>query len=337
MIVDVQRFVRQEEHFWAELEDMLNRLEADLAAALTFEQAQRLHYLYRRASAGLARLAPMRQEPQVHAYLEPLVARAYAEIHQRRDEPYRFRPMRWFTQTFPCTFRRRKHAFLISCAAMLVGSLLGAVVLAFSPESKPVIMPFAHLIGDPSERVAMEESAEEDRLAGQGGQFSTMLMTHNTRVSILTMAMGLTFAFGTLLLLFYNGVILGAVAFDYVMAGEGTFLLGWLLPHGSVEIPAILIAGQAGIMLGATLLGAGARDGVRTRLRQAGPDLVTLIFGVALLLVWAGIVEAFFSQYHEPVLPYSLKIAFGAAQLIALFAFLALAGRHARAAEHDSA
>ena len=50
-------------------------------------------------------------------------------------------------------------------------------------------------------------------------------------------------------MLFYNGVILGAVAVDYVRAGETKFLLGWLMPHGVIEIPAILIAGQAGFML----------------------------------------------------------------------------------------
>ncbi len=53
---------------------------------------------------------------------------------------------------------------------------------------------------------------------------------------------------------------------------------------------------------------------------------MTLIGGVALMLVWAGIVEAFFSQYHEPVLPYWLKIVFGSAELVCLTAFLALSG-----------
>ncbi len=45
------------------------------------------------------------------------------------------------------------------------------------------------------------------------------------------------------------------------------------------------------------------------------------------MLVWAGAVEAFISQYHQPVLPYALKIGFGVCELAALTAFLALAGR----------
>jgi hypothetical protein len=32
------------------------------------------------------------------------------------------------------------------------------------------------------------------------------------------------------------------------------------------------------------------------------------------MLVWAGLVESYLSQYHEPAIPYWLKIAFGLAE-----------------------
>jgi uncharacterized membrane protein SpoIIM required for sporulation len=121
--------------------------------------------------------------------------------------------------------------------------------------------------------------------------------------------------------------MLGAVCADYLMAGEGRFLLGWLLPHGSVELPAIVLAGQAGFVLAGALIGWGRRMSLRARLRAVTPDLVTLVAGVALMLVWAGIVESFLSQYHQPVLPYGLKIAFGLIELGALSVFLAVSGR----------
>jgi hypothetical protein len=60
---------------------------------------------------------------------------------------------------------------------------------------------------------------------------------------------------------------------------------------------------------------------------------VTLIFGVGLLLVWAGFIEAFLSQYHEPVIPYSVKIMFGLTELLFLILFLARAGAQAEVAE----
>jgi uncharacterized membrane protein SpoIIM required for sporulation len=187
-------------------------------------------------------------------------------------------------------------------------------------------MPFSHLQGDPRERVAREENASNDRLSGMKGTFSSSLMTHNTKVSIFTLALGMTWGVGTMIMLFYNGVILGAVAADYLLAGQTKFLFGWLLPHGSFEIPAILIAGQAGLVLGGALIGWGQRTSIKARLRQISRDLVTLIFGVGIMLVWAGFVEAFLSQYHEPVIPYWVKISFGAVELCLLMLFLAKSG-----------
>jgi uncharacterized membrane protein SpoIIM required for sporulation len=124
---------------------------------------------------------------------------------------------------------------------------------------------------------------------------------------------------------------------DYIRAGETTFLLGWLMPHGVIEIPAILIAGQAGFLLALAIIGRGNRAPVRARLRDVSGDVVTLIFGVGCLLVWAGFIEAFLSQYHEPVIPYGAKIAFGCVELVLLILFLSKSGRKKRGDEIKSA
>jgi uncharacterized membrane protein SpoIIM required for sporulation len=79
-------------------------------------------------------------------------------------------------------------------------------------------------------------------------------------------------------------------------------------------------------MLALALIGRGQRLPLKARLRAVSNDLVTLIFGVGLLLVWAGFVEAFLSQYHEPIIPYSAKIVFGLIELVLLFLFLAKSG-----------
>jgi uncharacterized membrane protein SpoIIM required for sporulation len=255
------------------------------------------------------------------------VGRAFGEIHETREKAHRLRPLHWFFNTFPQTFRKHIRAFWISLLAIVVGAAFGGFTVIMDSSTKEILLPFSHLQGDPSERVKKEEDVDADRLKGAKTTFSSFLMTHNTKVAILTLAMGLTWGIGTWIMLFYNGIILGAVAADYVMAGETSFLLGWLLPHGAVEIPAILLAGQAGIILAGALIGWGKRISLRMRLRKISNDLVTLIFGVALMLVWAGIIEAFFSQYHEPVMPYAVKIGFGVFELIILTLFLGMVGR----------
>ncbi len=327
MIVDLQRFIANERPFWTELEKMLNHIEGEPNARMSLQQLQLFHLLYERTAAGLAKITTFSAEPEIRRYLENLVSRAYGEIHETREKQRRIFPVQWFFTTLPQTFRRHVRAFHLSLAITIVGCLFGGGAIAFDPASKSVLMPFPGLMQDPVKRVQEEEKATHDRLKGYKATFAADLMTHNTKVAIFTLALGMTWGFGTILMLFYNGVILGAVAVDYMRAGETKFLLGWLMPHGVIEIPSILIAGQAGLILAMAIIGYGSRHSLRARLRAVAQDVMTLIFGVAVLLVWAGFIESFLSQYHEPVIPYDLKIAFGCVELILLILFLSRSGR----------
>ena len=327
MIIDLEKFLREAKPAWRDMETMLRRLEDDPVGSLTLDEAQRFHRLYERAQSDLARLSTFAFDPETRRYLEALVGRAYALVHDLRETPHRFAPLHWFFGTLPRVFRRRWRAFLVAAAAVALGAVFGAGVLLADETQRSILMPFPHLHTHPSERVAVEERGPSEDLQQGRATFSSALMTHNVRVAVFGMALGITWGFGTLVVLFYNGVILGAVAADYVAAGEIRFLLGWLLPHGAVEIPAFIIAGQAGLVLAHTLIGRGDRRPLGRRLRDEANELATLIGGVAILLVWAGLVEAFLSQYHEPVIPYTVKIAFGMAELGLLAVFLIGSGR----------
>src|SRR5712672_1799375 len=291
MIIDLQRFVATERPHWTQLERLLAKLEEDPNLRMTLDELRRFHLLFERASADLARISTFSAEPATRRYLENLVARGYGEIHETRERQRRIRPLQWFFQKLPQTFRRHIRAFYLSVAITLAGCAFGGFAIALDPESKPALMPFSHLLQDPAKRVAQEERATQDRLAGEKTSFSAFLMTHNIRVSIFTLALGMTWGVGTIIMLFYNGVMLGAVAVDYATAGQTKFLLGWLLPHGVIEIPSILIAGQAGLMLAFAIIGRGNRAPLRARLREISGDVVTLIFGVGLMLIWAGFIE----------------------------------------------
>jgi uncharacterized membrane protein SpoIIM required for sporulation len=329
VIIDLPRFLAAERPSWAELEAALDRMARDHAYRPTLEEAQRFYFLYQKVSADLARLTTFASEPELRRYLESLVARAYAEINETRDGQKRWRAFRWFFSSFPATFRRHFRAFIVSLLITLAGTAFGGFAIAFDEEGKSALLPgqFGHLSGDPAERVRQEEKAKHAPTEGHHASFAGMLMTNNIQVSILAMALGMTCAVGTIIVLFHNGVILGVVAVDYVAAGQTVFLLGWLMPHGVIEIPSVLIAGQAGLVLGSAILGRGMSATLGERLRRVAPDVMTLIGGVAVMLVWAGIVESFFSQYHQPVLPYWLKISFGTAELILLAWFLSSGGR----------
>lgn len=338
MIVNLDQFIAGERPRWEKLDAILRRMADDPWRRISVTEARELEGLYQRACADLARLRTYAADPGVRSYLEGLVGRGYAEIHGQRDAGgARSRiwatVWAWLTHGLPQAYRRRLAAFWFTLALCVAGAGFGAAAVAFDPQAKEVIMPFSHLLGAPAERVAEEERRMregEDRGEGARATFAGSLMVHNIQVTFNAMALGLTWGVGTLIIIFYNGVILGAVALDYVTAGQTVFLFGWLLPHGSVEIPAILIGGQAGFTLAGALIGRRERRPLAARLRAVAPDVATLCGGAALLLVWAGLIESFLSQHHEPAVPYAAKIAFGMVQLTVLAWWLLRSGAVAK-------
>ena len=324
MIVDLQRFLDRNEPQWRELDALLKRIEQSPDSALDIADITRLHALYEHASNNLAELNSAVSNPEVRAYLEALVMHAYSAIYSRRTAA-RFSPARWLLQTFPQTFRRHVRFFALACAITLGGVLFGTGALIADPPSRAVLMPFGHDKIDPGARVAHEEKSSLDKTGGRHS-FSAHLLQNNARVSIFTFASGVTYGIVSGILLFYNGAILGAISADYMMAGQGQFLAAWLLPHGTVEIPCILFAGQAALLLGAVMFGRRSRLRLGLRIRSVLPDLVTLVGGAVLLLAYAALVESFLSQYHSPRI-YALKIAFGLVELVLLALFLAYSGR----------
>ncbi|MEM9282347.1 MAG: stage II sporulation protein M [Verrucomicrobiota bacterium] len=328
MILDLGQFIKREKAYWDELSGMLDQFGNQPDKRPSLEQARRFYYLYQRASSDLVKLKTFAGEAETRQYLERLIARAYTRLHETGGDAMPFRPWHWLTRTFPSTFRRHGLAFAISIGCFIVGAAFGAAALKIDYGLKSSFIPpqFSHLNEKPSSRVEREEKQDFDAFQGRHA-FSSQLMTHNTKVTLLTMVTGFFWGIFTLILLFYNGTLIGVVMFDYIADGQGLFLTAWLLPHGSFELPAIFMGGQAGLVIAHTMFGWGTNLRLRQRFARIRNDLLTLVAGAALLLIWAGIVESFLSQYHDPNF-YPWKIGLGTVQLVGLILYLTFSGRN---------
>jgi uncharacterized membrane protein SpoIIM required for sporulation len=327
VILDLERFQAQARPRWRDLESLLAALEGRPDRRLNPAEAEQLQELYATAAADLNRVTHGALAPELRQYLERLVARAYAELYFA--PPVRsdlWQPRRWlriFT-AFPETFRRHAGYFALAMLITLLGCAFGGLAVRYDPASVDVLLP-ADYLRNPGHRVHEEEEGQGRHLhsAQTEAAFSAQLIRHNIEVALLAAALGVTFGIGTALLLFENGVLLGAVAIHYAQQGFGLFMMAWLLPHGVFEIPSILIAGQAGLYLARVLLRRREDRNVRESMRE----WLVLVAGLAMMLVWAGFMEAFVSQHHEPVLPYWFKVAVAAAELVLLTIYLLLIGR----------
>jgi uncharacterized membrane protein SpoIIM required for sporulation len=327
MILDLQRFQAQGQPRWNKLESLLLQLESRPERLLKPGEPELLQELYAQTSADLNRVTHGALAPELRQYLERLVARAYADIYYARPTGSElWQPRRWLRifSAFPEAFRRQSRYFALAVLITILGCALGGLAVRYDPAAVDVLLP-ADYLRNPSLRVHQEEEGKNRHLdsAQTEAQFSAQLITHNIQVALLAAALGVTFGIGTALLLFENGVLLGAVAVRYTQQGFGLFVTAWLLPHGAFEIPSILIAGQAGFYLARLLL----RRREDRDMRQSMREWLLLIAGLALMLVWAGTMEAFFSQHQAPVLPYGFKVAVGVAELVLLTIYLLLIGR----------
>ncbi|HEY7855105.1 MAG TPA: stage II sporulation protein M [Terriglobales bacterium] len=333
MIFDLDRFTSAGKPRWQALSDLLDQLESAEHDRITLAEAEALEDLYHRCAADLNRLQHGAVAGPLHAYLSQLVTRAYAQIYSAGGGawPAHFAPAAWLGQlrlffgVLPRVFRRNLRLFWLALALTLAGCLLGALAITFDPAATDVLLP-AEYLRNPAQRVQQDlgGAGVHTPNASEETAFSAQLITHNIQVSLFTMALGVTFGVGTGLLLFFNGLLLGAVAARYCQQGFAWFVAGWLLPHGAFEIPSVLIAGQAGFLLARMLLRGSARPELR---QQALRQMLTLFGGLCCLLVWAGLMEAFFSQHHAAGWGYAVQVVVGLAELLLLFGYLGWAGR----------
>jgi uncharacterized membrane protein SpoIIM required for sporulation len=327
MIINLKHFIENEEKSWREFEKMLNLMQNE--HKFNLEEVRKFHNLFEKVSDDLLKVSSISGSDDIKIYLEELVASAYSFIYSSNQNKTNFSLKTLIRDSIPQAFRRNLSYFYFALIVTILGGVFGAGVIALSPKYKGVIIPqqFSHLYKSPKERVAEEEKGKSaENLKSHHATFAANLMTHNIKVSFFIFTLGLTFGLGSILLLFYNGVILGAIAFEYLYAGETAFLFGWLLPHGATEISAIMISGQASFII-ATALFKPTSKGRFNALKEKRKDISILLILIVILLIWSGIVESFFSQYHEPYLPYYLKITFGTIILISLYLYLFISGR----------
>jgi uncharacterized membrane protein SpoIIM required for sporulation len=176
----------------------------------------------------------------------------------------------------------------------LAGGVLGAVVTNARPEF------MRHFL--PQSMIATMERHEmwTKSVVSVAPMASSWIMTHNLSVSFGAFATGITFGLGSFYFMALNGLLLGVVGAACHQYDMSLALWSFVAPHGSLELPSIIIAGAAGFRLGHAMLFPGAlrwKDSVA----RGGIEATRLVSGIVPLLIVAGSLEGFFSPSSAPV------------------------------------
>jgi uncharacterized membrane protein SpoIIM required for sporulation len=277
------RFVREKEPGWRRLSELLDRVRVRGVSGLDGSELLELGKLYRRAAADLTYVRTHLADDVLAARLNQLVARAHGVVYVSESSGWLSVP-RFFWREFPeVLWHSRYHVLVVT--AVFAGSFLLAYFAARWST------PFGASL--PPEDYLLPMDRGEDGFQ-PGAMVSSFITTNNVGVALRAFAGGVTAGVFTLVVIFSNGLMMGKVS--AIMADKGQSFRFWaaILPHGVLELTAIMIAGGAGLVMGWALVAPGDLTR-RKALARGGGTAVRLVLGTVPMFVVAGIIEGFVS------------------------------------------
>jgi uncharacterized membrane protein SpoIIM required for sporulation len=261
------------------------------------------------------------------------VASTHAVIYVDQAQPLRSF-INFVKSGFPSLIRKHTRVVILSSLIFLLPSLLGFYWMGTNPVWLDRFFPQL------SEQIAeMEDALQSGPSMLASGIIkdetmpimSTRIMVNNIEMSIYAFATGITFGLMTAYILITNGVLLGSVGFLYLTRPSDyvLYFLAGILPHGVIELTAIVFSGTAGFLLAGALIMPGNLRRMDA-LQYHSHDAIQIMYGVGLMLVIAGLIEGFITPIRiegaQGVVDY-LKIGFAVLLGILLIIYFSFAGR----------
>lgn len=322
-----RHFRAEREGDWARLEKLLDTVEKKSPRRLSENDLVELPRLYRATLSALSIARETSLDASTIAYLENLATRAYFVLYGCR-EPWLRQLGGFFRRGWPRAVRAIAPEIALIAALFIASAVAAYFLVLHEPGWFEAIIPEGFSSGrDMAASTEFLRHSLYDRPKQDGLEvFATYLFTHNASISIFAFALGFAFGVPTLFLIAQNGAMLGAFYAVYIPHGLGWGLTGWLMIHGTTELSAIVLAGAAGLHIGRAV----AFPGERTRLAAAGDAgrrAATVMMGVIVMLLCAGLLEGFARQLITGDLP---RFAIAAAMLTLWVGYFTLGGREWR-------
>jgi uncharacterized membrane protein SpoIIM required for sporulation len=313
-----RNFVRRRESFWRDFEGMIrgNRRQIKAGAA-QFPQRFR-------------ELAQDLNTARAHGFDAAIIERLNILINEGNQILYSQRswslkePLRFILQTFPQKVRAQWRGIgaglllfygLVFFSALLV-IRFPDLVYEFISESRAAGLEEMY---DPA-----GEHFLVPRDVGSDADMFGFYIYNNISIAFRIFAGGIIAGFGSLFMLCFNAVFIGAAAGHIINLGLGETFSPFFIGHSSFELTAIVFSAQGGLLLGYRLF---VTRGLSrsASIREAGRDALPIIAGSALMLVLAAVIEAFWSSRHE--FPLFIRYGAGAAGWVLLPLYFLCAGR----------
>jgi uncharacterized membrane protein SpoIIM required for sporulation len=321
------RFLRTRHERWQQLERLLATVDRRGMRALSREEIEELALGYRAATSDLALANGRGYGAAVVGYLNRLATRARAYVYLGTTRSGWSRATRFVTHAFPREVRRSWVPIAVCILITIVSAVLSYHAITTNPAN-------AYAFLSPSEISPIKQRLHDSNF-GFNRQFSSamasFIITNNIKVAAIAFAGGITAGLVTLFVILQNGLMVGGLGALYANAGFGSDFWATISPHGVIELTAIQVAGGAGLLLALGIVAPGRLRRTEAIARNARRAM-TLVVGVAGMLVVAGTIEGFISPQR---LPESARFGIGGVTAVVLAWYLLFAGRSDQAAGLD--
>lgn len=308
-------FRREREATWTELDALVQRAGKRGLNALSPDELLRLPVLYRATLSALSVARGITLDLNVLLYLESLAMRAYFCIYGGRAS-LAGGLWRFFAYEYPSAVRQAVWPILFSAALMLLGGIVGHVLTLGNPDWFYSFVSEGMAGGRGPTSTASDLRAVlydgSDTVVEQLNLFASFLFTHNAKIGMLCFALGFFFGVPTALLLFTNGLMLGAFTALYATHGLSADLWAWLTIHGTTELLAVILCGGAGFVVAGALIFPTRLSRLAT-LAERGKQAAKIVIGTVVLFFVAALLEGFGRQLITDL---TLRYLIGAVMLV---------------------
>jgi len=314
----IERLVARKGERWNQFQIMAERVSREGLDALAAAELPDFARRYREVAADLARVRTYGADPSVRARLERLVAAGHGALYRQEHRTWS-RIWRFIARECPAAIVESRGYVTLAFLSFTLPAIGGYALLRDRPDLAPELLPDVML-----ERAEAGVERRESGLgfveagAGERPIIASSIIANNIRVAFTCFAGGIVFGVGSLLLLAYNGLSIGASSGHFANAGLLGYLWSFVVGHGVLELFAIWVSGAAGFMLGRAIIAPGdlpRRDAVVLAGRQA----MRLIGAVVVMLLVAGVIEGFVSASAMPV---PVRIGVSGASVLFLVLYL---------------
>jgi len=298
--VDIDAFVAAHQGAWWRLQQLTER--ARRVTQVTPDELDEMVHLYQRTGGNLANArVEYAADSALVNRLTLLVSDAHGVLYGQRDTEVRRGVTQFATVTFPAAIYALRKYILVAALLTFVPWAVFQIWLSVSPTAFDVAAP------DGSGQQYINQDFE-DYYSNQPSQnFATQVFFNNIRVGFLAFAAGVLLCVVTAAVLAWNGANVGMAGGLFTHAGQADKFWGLILPHGLLELSAVVVAGAAGLRIGWAIIDPGDRprfNALTDEARRSGSVLVGLV--VAFLL--AAVVEGFVTGRPWPT---SLRVGIG--------------------------